>query len=235
MRIRYTYHNYPNCPKATEYSRSAETASAYGGLFIGLPSLASVVFLLISAFSFFGNYNWGEFLGSVAFVLAMALLDFYFFVIRPNNTSCEIKVILTEEGNSKLPKNTVQEYCELLRIENRKTNKDAFESFYPLFLVSFCDVIALIAGIKGVYFLCHKENGVFLLLASIVALGVFSYLIWRFVNKPAPISKTINTTTKSSTINTVESLDNDIFFCRKCGAKVLHDSTFCSKCGTKVR
>ena len=67
MRIRYTYNNYPNSPKATEYSRSAESSAAYAGIFIGPLSIGAVIAFLVCTFGFFGKYNWGEFLGAVAF------------------------------------------------------------------------------------------------------------------------------------------------------------------------
>ena len=235
MRIQYTYQKYSNCPRATEYSRSAESSAAYGGMFIELLSFGAIITFLICTFSFFGNYNWGDFLGGVAFIIAMSLLDFYYFVIRPNNIACEIKVILTEDGNHNLPQDVVQEYCESLRKENRKQNKKEFNAFYPIFLAIFFDVIALIAGIKGVYFLCHKEEGIFLLLASIIALCVFSFLIWRFIKGPAPIARTQNTVVDRLLVNPSTPSNNEIAFCRKCGAKILPDSTFCSKCGTQVR
>lgn len=237
MRIRYTYQKYPNCPRATEYSQSAESSAAYGGMLIGPLSIGAVIAFLICTFSFFGNYQWGEFLGAIAFTVAVAMIDFYYFVIRPNNTQCEIKVILTEDGNRNLPSSVVQQFCENLRKENRKANVEAFKGFFLVFVVSLFDAVALISAIKGVYFLCHKEGGLFLLLGGVVAICVFSYLIWRFVNGPSPKSVTssiiANKETKTPVPNAVES--EDIAFCRKCGTKVLSDSVFCAKCGTKVR
>ena len=237
MRISYTYQKYPNCPRATEYSQSAESSAAYGGMLIGPLSIGAVIAFLICSFSFFGNYHWGEFLGAIAFTVVVAIIDFYFFVIRPNNTQCEIKVILTEDGNRNLPASVVQQFCENLRKENKKENTKAFTSFFLIFLVSLSGAIALIATIKGVYFLCHKEGGAFLLLGGIAAIGILAYLLWRLLSDPlpkpatppAPVSKEQTETAPST------SESGDIAFCRKCGAKVLSDSVFCAKCGTKVR
>lgn len=237
MRISYTYHNYPNCPRATEYSRSAESSAAYGGMLIGPLSIGAVITFLICTFSFFGDYNWGAFLGAIAFTIVVAIIDFYYFVIRPNNTQCNINVILAEEGNRNLPSPVVQQFCENLRKENRETNKEAFKSFFIVFLVSLLGAVALIAAIKGVYFLCHKEGGVFLLLGGVVAIGISVCLLWKLLNgsspKPTTSQKTVSNT-QSETIATAPE-NGDIAFCRKCGTKVLSDSVFCAKCGTKVR
>lgn len=236
MKIRYTYQNYPNCPRATEYSESAESSAAYEGLFIGPLSIGAVIAFLICTFSFFGNYNWGEFLGAIAFTIAVAIIDFYFFVIRPNNTQCEINVILAEDSNRNLPASVVQQFCKNLRKENKKKNTEAFINFFLIFLVSLFDAVSLIATINGVFFLCHKEGGLFLFLGGVVAIGVFSCLIWHLVSghsKKPNTSKVSVSKEPSDTPSASES--GDITFCRKCGAKVLSDSVFCAKCGTKVR
>ena len=237
MRIHYTYQNYPNCPRATEYSRSAESAAAYGGIFIGPITIGAVIAFLICTFSFFGKYNWGEFLGAIAFAVLVAIVDFYYFVIRLNNTQCEIKAILAEESNRNLPSAVVQQFCENLRTENRKENKNAFMRFFSIFLVSLFDAVALIAAIKGIYFLCHREGGLFLLLGAVVTMAILSYIIWWLIGGHSLKSnETILTTNNDSTSSTHNSSKcDDIAFCRKCGTKVFSDSVFCAKCGTKIR
>lgn len=206
-------------------------------MFIGPLSFVAVIVFLPSTFSFFGNYNWGEFLEAIAFTLVVATIDFYSFVIHRNNTQCEIKIILAEDSNHNLPSFVVQQFCENLRKENKKTNKKACTRFFLVFWVGLSDAIALIAAVKGVYFLCHSEGGLFLLLSGIIAIIVLSYLFWRLLSssthkpttKPAHVRKKLSETA----LNTAEK--GDIAFCRKCGAKVFSDSVFCTKCGIKVR
>lgn len=234
MRIRYTYQNYPNCPRATEYSKNAESMAVNGEMTAVLLSLGAGITFLVCTFSFFGNYNWGDFLGAIAFVIGAAILDFYFFVARPNTTQCEIKIILIEEGSHHLPSPVVEQYCEDLRKENKKINTEAFKKVLPVFSVGLFGAVALIATIKGVYFLCHKEGGLFLCLGGIVALGVLAYILWRLLAKPAENAPAVGSRVTSQTVsNATES--GDIAFCRKCGSKVLPDSVFCARCGTKVR
>ncbi len=237
MRISYTYQNYPNCPRATEYSRSAESASAYGGMLIGPLTIGAVIAVLVCTFSFFENYNWSDFLGAIVFSIVVAIIDFYFFVIRPNNTRCEIKIILTEESSRNYPPEVVKQFCENLRKENKKENKKAFSHFFRVFIASLFATISLIAAIKGVYFLCHKNGGLFLFLGAVVSLCVFSFSIWRLVNKQssASNSKVPQKTDEMVKVDSKQSKTDDIAFCRKCGAKILSDSVFCEKCGTKVR
>lgn len=237
MRISYTYQKYPNCPRATEYSQSAESTAAYGGMLIGPITIGAVIAFLVCTFSFFGNYNWGEFLATIVFSVVVAIIDFYYFVIRPNNTQCEIKVILTEEGNRKLPTSVVQQFCENLRAENRTANKKEFAKFIRVFLVCLFDAVAVIATIKGVYFLCHKDGGLFLLLGGIVAISILSYAIFKLLCSPLHQSTAATTpASEKPAVNDSASIENiDIAYCRKCGTKVLPDSVFCAKCGTKVR
>ena len=180
MRIRYTYQNYPSCPKATEYSRSSESSAAFGGMFLSLFSFAAAITFLICTFSFFENYNWGEFLGSIAFATVMSFLNFYYFVCHPNNTACEIKVILTEASNHDLPQNVVQEYCNSIRNENSKKNIRAFKTFCPFYFVFLFNTIALIAGIKGVYFIYQGGEGVILLVSSVIGICFFSFFLVLF-------------------------------------------------------
>ena len=236
MRISYTYSNYPNCPRATEYSKSAEESAVrlYG--LIGLITIGAIITFLICTFSFFGEYQWGDFLGGISFVAVAALLDFYAIVIRPQKTNCEIKVILAEEGNRHLPQYVVQQFCDNLRKETKKENTKAFLKYLPVFLAALSDAIALIGSIKGVYFLCHKEYQLPLLLCSLAALGVFSFIIWRLLNAPALDYVSSNESTSNASFSSSTQTENtDIAFCRKCGTKVLSDSVFCSKCGAKVR
>ena len=76
MKISYTYQNYPNCPRATEYSKSAESMAVTGEMFAVLLSLGAGITFLAYTFPFFGNYNWGDFIGALAFVIVAAMLDF---------------------------------------------------------------------------------------------------------------------------------------------------------------
>lgn len=237
MRIQYSYKNYPNCPRATEYSQWAESRSATAGGLVGIITIAAVICFLASSFSFFGNYNWMDFLGSIIFVVIAAVVDFYYFIIRPNNTRCEIKIILLEDCNPTLPQETIKQLSKNLRKENRIENNSQFLKFFSVFAVSLVDTIALIAIIKGVYLLCHGEESWLLVVGALVLLIVLSCSIWLMVRdkpiKSAP-KKSLSYYNQTNSANEYDE-KKDIAFCRKCGAKILPDSIFCDKCGTKVR
>ena len=233
--IQYTYQNFPNCPRATEYSRYAESQTAGMGYIAILLSFGAIITFVINTISFFGSYDWLKFVGGLAFIIAAASMDFYVYVIRPNNTSYDIKIILLEENCKDLPDINVQEYCELLKKENRETNIEDFLSIFPIFLFALFDSIALIAGIKGVYFLCHRTGGLILLVVSIIALCIFSFLIWLFINQPFTRSNSNKKKSGQSNKKISTTPNDNIVFCRKCGAKVLPDSKFCSECGEQIR
>ena len=53
------------------------------------------------------------------------------------------------------------------------------------------------------------------------------------LNDNCELQENISSETTSSSINE-EAHDSNILFCRKCGFKLLPDSTFCSRCGAKI-
>lgn len=233
MRFTYTYKSYPNCPKATAYSKSAEEATSIHTSFSGWALLFAIMFFLYSAFEFFTNGDWSNFLSAIAFLIAAALYGFYAFIVRPNNTECGIAVILTEESCQNPIANEV---CEAIRKKNKQKNMASFKTFFPLMIASVCDLIALVAAISGVYLLYHNNGGLLLLLCSTILIGLFSYIIWRIW--PRSNSKgsrdSISTKNKIQEESTVRDTRGNTLYCRKCGNKVLPDSVFCSHCGTKL-
>lgn len=70
-KITYSYNSYPNCPEATEYSKSrASTAAQLGGI-VGFASLGAVFGLVYTASEFFSKNNWSDFIGGIVFAIFM--------------------------------------------------------------------------------------------------------------------------------------------------------------------
>lgn len=233
MRLTYTYKSYPNCPKATAYSKSAEEATLIHTSSSGAVLLLAIIFFLCSAPEFFTNYDWYNFLSSIAFLIVAALYVFYAFVVRPNNTECGIAVILTEES---CQNPIAKEVCETIRKKNKQKNMASFKIFFPLMIASVCDLIALVAAICGAYFLYHNNGGVLLLLCSTILIGLFSYIIWKIWprSNSEGSKNSISTNNKIQEESTTRDARSNTLYCRKCGNKVLPDSVFCSHCGTKL-
>ena len=171
MKIQYTYRNYPDCPRATEHSKSAESASAILGMLAGLMTLAAFFVLPIFTFSFFGSYNWTNFLGALGYTIFVGYLDLLLIDIRPNDTECELKVILLEDRKTNLPPEVIKGMCDSIKKENNKKDLESLKKFSLFFLPALAVFVALAALIKGVYFLCHKNGGFFLVLGSLAVLA----------------------------------------------------------------
>ena len=74
-KITYSYNSYPNCPEATEYSKSrASTAAQLGGI-VGFASLGAVFGLVYTASEFFSKNNWSDFIGGIVFAVWYYLLN----------------------------------------------------------------------------------------------------------------------------------------------------------------
>lgn len=229
MKIQYTYSRFPNCPRATEYSHDTESLWSFLDMVIGVLSFVAMILLFIKGLDFFEYYNWIDFGPYAAFAFFIGILNFYSFSIRPNNTKCELKVIVLED-TANLQLGELDEMCKLLRCETRKENKQEFLHFFPIYLLAFGAVIAVIGVIKGIYFLRNYEDGLTLLLFSIVALCFFLCIIWIVIKRPS-LPKELFAKIKQKN----KPIESNAFFCRKCGTKLLSNSVFCYKCGTKVR
>lgn len=242
MRINYSYQNYPNCPRATEYSKSAEEFSATFSVLIGWCTLGAVVFFLIHTFVFFESYDWKPFLEAIGAIVGMGIIDFLMLFVRPNCTNTQVQIILLEESHVDLP---IAEVSKALRKENRRENWWAFKFFFSVFTLALLDTVSLIATIKGAFFLYNhsRDNALPFLLIAAFALCVFSLALWFLLHKPATASNKPKKGNANRENKPQKKHDNanpskdaeSILYCRKCGAKLLPDSIFCAHCGTKVK
>ena len=233
-RYSYTYKSFPNCPEATEYSKKREESGVHLTMLGGWLSLGAVINFLIVTFQFFGTYKWGDFLGAVAFVLFVAIYDFYIMVIRNNKTECELKIILLNAENREQPISYTEEYCKKIRENNRKQNIRLTIIVFSWVLCAVVALIALIGFVKAIYFICHKQDGVYLLVLSILALIVTGIALWKLNRQRA--RNTVNDEQHKGNCCTNKMPDQSrAFFCRYCGMQIPNDSVFCSKCGKKVK
>ena len=233
-RYTYTYQSYPNCPEATEYSKNRSRNSSLLGMMGGVFVLFGVVWFLLSAFDFFETYDWQAFLEGVAFFFLAGAAYFHIVVTRTRNTQCQINIILINETNKDVPYHVVDAYCEEMRKHTRKENIAISIKFYLWFIMALVAAVALIGAIKGVYFLCHKQNGMVLMICSLIVLVLDGVLAWIRCRLHAPATKQMVQTPANNQSGQENCASGSIGFCPKCGAGALAGSLFCTKCGTKL-
>jgi len=176
IRMPYSYKSFPNSPRATEYSHSRERSAAFFSGAIGILSFSAVVTFFITAFSLFSNGNWDDFLYVLLFVLIVALLDAYFFVLRSHNTECNINIILLKESPTK-PEN-YEEIIKVLKKENRKRNIIFLTQYFLYFFLGMFIAISIVGIIQAAILLSNGKSATVLLLLSILALIVFGCLFF---------------------------------------------------------
>lgn len=231
-RITYTYKSYPNCPRATEYSQERErTTTLFGGL-TAISSIGVVIAFFIYTFALFSDGNWNDFLTAVLFTIAVAFFDAYIFVLRGNNTECQLNIILLEE--SSINKDYYKEQIKTLRKENRKENMEFLKKYFLYFFLGMFLAISIVGIIQGFVCITNGDNATMLLL-SFIAFFVLGCLFFYTL----PIGKECfkKIFTKKETSNYDKKQPHSIkekIFCRKCGTQILPDSVYCNKCGCKV-
>lgn len=70
------------------------------------------------------------------------------------------------------------------------------------------------------------------LITMIIALCVSDKICEHYAENPPPYKPGPEYQERSS--NKFTGSDHHVFFCRKCGEKLIEDSCFCSKCGTEI-
>lgn len=176
MRIKYTYKSFPDCPQATKYSKDREASSVGLEMAAGGLTFFAIIVFLACTFDFFGEYNWKDFLSSLAFACAASLLDFYVYIYRRLDTEYELNIILLNAKSSNYPQEVLSNLYKSLREENEKEKMASAKSFFLFFFLLMFASISLIGAIKGLFFLCRKYD----ILSVIMTLLVLGVISWRF-------------------------------------------------------
>ncbi len=256
-RIRYTYKSYPNCPRATEYSRERERGAALLSGLVGVLSIGAVIAFFVCTFSLFVEGNWGDFFAAVFCTILVAFFDAYIFVLRGRNTECKLNMILFEESAiikmnhhkeqmqtldaekrkeelSALKKHYIEQR-DSFKKENQKENLLFLKKYFLYFFLGMFLTIAIVGIIQGFIFVANGDDATALLLFSFLAFLGFGCLF--FVTLPIGktsfekifVKKKVHDAVAKQPHKTIEK-----FFCRKCGTQILPDSLYCDKCGEKV-
>lgn len=255
-RITYTYKSYPNCPRATEYSQERERISILLSGSTVIFSIGVVIAFFIYTYALFSEGNWGNFLTVILYTILTAFFDAYMFVLRNNNTECNLNIILFEESVikkinylkeqiqdfdkekrkdelSKLKMQYIEEVKTFKKETKKKTRENNIEFLKRYFLYFFLgmfiaiSVVGIIQGISD-----GNPTTIFVSLVSFLVLG-----FWFFYT--LPIGKKAFTkiiAKKENSHNTKKQLPltKEKLFCRKCGTQILPDSVYCNKCGSKI-
>lgn len=255
-KVTYTYKSYPNCPRATEYSKERERQAVHLNSLAGILSIGAIISFFICTFSLFSDGNWIDFSFAIFFASLIALFDAYVFVMRAKNTECKLNIILFEESllmkmnHHKEQMQTLekenrkeqllylkQNYIEQMDIfkqekrkETRKENITFLKRYFLYFFLGLFVAISIVGIIQGLVFIANGDDAI-MLLFSIIAFLSLSFLFFCTlpIGKKLFEKKKLHKTILSPIYSSEEKL-----FCRKCGAQLMTDSLFCNKCGTKV-
>lgn len=248
-KITYTYKSYSNSPRATQYSKGREATTALLSGVTGIFSVGAVIAFFICTYTLFSEGNWSSFLIAFLIIFLAALFDAYIFVLRSNNTECNLNIILFEEllikkknhHISKIDKfdelakikiqyvEELKEYEKRTKKENRDNNIKFLRKYFIYFFLGVFIAISVIGIVQGIID-CNYAT----LLVSLVAFLILGCLFFFAL----PIGKKIFTkklVKKENSYNEkTMALSKEKLFCRKCGAQILPDSVYCDKCGSKV-
>lgn len=237
MKIQYTYRSFPNCPRATEYSRSREWFGTLWGTGSGAGALFSIIWYVIATFGFFSEYHWEDFLLCLLSVTVLCFLCFYITVCRTNTTDCELNIILLEEQGDISDDELRREIFNKMRNKNRAENLLQIKTYFIWYALILTASTSLIALIKSIYLLLTDDGGLgMLVIATIVLTATLwgGYKLWKIAN-PSTRLKKISQEKAKTISQPKETKSDDIRFCHKCGKELSDESIFCSSCGTKVR
>ena len=209
-KITYTYKSYPNCPRATEYSQERERASALLSGLAGILSIGVVIAFFVNTYSLFSGGNWEDFLTATLFTVIVAFFDAYMFVLRSNNTECNLNIILFEESAikkmnyhkeqmqdfdkekrkdelSKLKMQYVEElktFKKATKKENRKNNIEFLKRYFLYFFLEMFISISVVGIIQGI-----SDGNPITIFISLAAFFVLGFLFFYAL----PIGKKVFT------------------------------------------
>lgn len=242
-RYRIAYTSYPNCPEATEYSRSRAVSYFTLGGFTILIIIASAVWFIIATGALFSGKNYIQFLQSFFSLNLSAALALYTFVLRFMITERNCKIIVIESQKQKINGNALDFYIKKITSESKTEQKTVSIKFFLVFYCIVLFTIGIIGIIKGLDLLLHKNSGSMLLIISIIFVFVVEIVSWIVYKKTKRTMyshqesdftqfKSQNVQIESSSL--ASSITSQVLFCNKCGYRLDDDSIFCAKCGCRI-
>lgn len=242
MRITYSYQYFPDCPEATEYSKSREFSQHMLMMSSGLVCLMLLPCYFIFTARFFGDYNWAYLLLYNLSLVASSYWLFYTLACRPNNTHTDITIMLFNSEYGEEFMNSNLDIIEHMLVATKRKNARLTKTFFTWYGISWLGITSLIAIFRGVYLICHRQDyGIGILLGAIVTFLISIFCCYKMKcqkqksqNKPSS-SHASNKSITSTKSETIPLLQEDIHFCHNCGKELSSDSIYCSVCGTKVR
>ena len=237
IKYKYTYSIYPDCPKATEYSRERSETTARMTMCTGMLGFFSVLAYVAFSIVFLEEWEEGYFIGwllSAIFVTFFSFLLFYLMVCRNYSTESEIEIILLKSKFGRDYEDVLDEEIKKIRYINRKENATRIKHFFVWYSLILSGITAAIAFFTSIYLLCEEGYGAGMLVISLLSVFVAGYGIYRLRKKSNVSIKTVKETTPMD-IKENKTNNDDVYFCSRCGKEVSLDSLFCSACGNKVR
>ncbi len=182
-RYKVAYTAYPNSPEATEYSRSRAEISFRFSVIVVLATLGAAGYFIHSAYMLFSGGKSADLLYALLCLSAVAAVDLYFYVFRGWITDRECQIILANSQRETLDHAFIDRYIQALKTATGAAMK-RFAKRYCLFFLGGTACAAGITGtVCGIYQLCHRQQGLDLLICSAVGTCACAVCTWRVFKK----------------------------------------------------
>ncbi len=182
IRFRLDYMRYSDCPEATEYSRSRALGGWILRMISGVVGFGALICFITETIDLFSKPNWIDYLLSWGILLVVAAFDLYLLFFREMITNRECNVILAKKRLSSSP-NVLSETIKKLQSDSKLKMKSIAKYYSIYFLCGALCVTGLVGLVSGICFMCHGQNGIFLLIESLIGIIIVILLTVFFIKK----------------------------------------------------
>lgn len=224
--INYSF--YEDCPQATEYSRGRARGQLVLGFFLCLGTPTVLFWFSYIVRKCLLQFDLYDFICSVFFVLIIAVLNYYFFSWKVV-TELKTRIILAKfkATFSAIDGNEIEKQ---LKKEIKSQKKETAKIYWPFVIW----VVLLMTGLsvlsKAVYFICHRQPQVVLLVVAFVGTAITFIGVWVTSKQ----FKRLFVTRKMQIVHRNQGSRVVYQYCHKCGIKLMQNEEFCRNCGTSL-
>ena len=191
MRFTVWYKVYPDCPQATDLSKTRELIRSYLSLFAGIGSLAVLIFYFVGIFEFYEKLNYATYLRALAMALPTAAVDVYLFGLHGTLTNWKCESYVLKEQFRDIPPAQLVEMLQLHKMSYTNEMKRVALTFSLFTCTGLFGSLSLIGIWYGIRDLVtnNPAKGTPLLFFSVggtVAIALAVWLINKWIKQKWP-------------------------------------------------